>query len=417
MQIGRDLAAKLRARHHACHQRSQDRHRQWIHLQLNARDGSRGLGGRVGCRTGRRRAGALIREFEMGRRCGRLLRGIRNRIGLHSPARDRSRSRNFGGRTLWSCAHGDRQRFDAPPLIGGHVVQVNAAVSDFQRQRRAAARRVAVEARQKHVFGVASVGSQLQAKLWLRDSQRAQVVRMGSQLPERPLAPDRRRGEQQVALGVADLHVAEFDGRKPAIRRAAGANRAVDAGQRMTQRPIGQRSERNNQRRKPNECQQADRHNYPPPPTMWLANLSDLGLRPGRICARRTFGCSGRHRPSLESHSHRNLRLHSCLIGRPSRQIPHLRQRFARNSTNEREQLNLGNSRKSGSGERRGVSPTCQGRASGAKSLANRIRRRQKRPKPCRKREVRARGFEPPRYCYRQPLKLVRLPVPPRSRA
>ncbi len=26
---------------------------------------------------------------------------------------------------------------------------------------------------------------------------------------------------------------------------------------------------------------------------------------------------------------------------------------------------------------------------------------------------VRERGFEPPRYCYRQPLKLVRLPVPP----
>jgi hypothetical protein len=27
---------------------------------------------------------------------------------------------------------------------------------------------------------------------------------------------------------------------------------------------------------------------------------------------------------------------------------------------------------------------------------------------------VRPSGFEPPRYCYRQPLKLVRLPVPPR---
>src|SRR6516164_10850576 len=27
---------------------------------------------------------------------------------------------------------------------------------------------------------------------------------------------------------------------------------------------------------------------------------------------------------------------------------------------------------------------------------------------------VRSSGFEPPRYCYRQPLKLVRLPVPPR---
>jgi hypothetical protein len=26
---------------------------------------------------------------------------------------------------------------------------------------------------------------------------------------------------------------------------------------------------------------------------------------------------------------------------------------------------------------------------------------------------VRERGFEPPWYCYRQPLKLVRLPVPP----
>ena len=26
---------------------------------------------------------------------------------------------------------------------------------------------------------------------------------------------------------------------------------------------------------------------------------------------------------------------------------------------------------------------------------------------------VRKGGFEPPRYCYRQPLKLVRLPVPP----
>src|ERR1700676_4204519 len=26
----------------------------------------------------------------------------------------------------------------------------------------------------------------------------------------------------------------------------------------------------------------------------------------------------------------------------------------------------------------------------------------------------RSSGFEPPRYCYRQPLKLVRLPVPPR---
>ena len=26
---------------------------------------------------------------------------------------------------------------------------------------------------------------------------------------------------------------------------------------------------------------------------------------------------------------------------------------------------------------------------------------------------MRQRGFEPPRYCYRQPLKLVRLPVPP----
>jgi hypothetical protein len=27
---------------------------------------------------------------------------------------------------------------------------------------------------------------------------------------------------------------------------------------------------------------------------------------------------------------------------------------------------------------------------------------------------VRSSGFEPPRYCYRQPLKLVRLPIPPR---
>ena len=31
-------------------------------------------------------------------------------------------------------------------------------------------------------------------------------------------------------------------------------------------------------------------------------------------------------------------------------------------------------------------------------------------------RMVRKRGFEPPRYCYRQPLKLVRLPVPPLPR-
>src|SRR5580692_6471178 len=31
-----------------------------------------------------------------------------------------------------------------------------------------------------------------------------------------------------------------------------------------------------------------------------------------------------------------------------------------------------------------------------------------------RKKMVRSSGFEPPRYCYRQPLKLVRLPVPPR---
>ncbi len=31
-----------------------------------------------------------------------------------------------------------------------------------------------------------------------------------------------------------------------------------------------------------------------------------------------------------------------------------------------------------------------------------------------RKALVRSSGFEPPRYCYRQPLKLVRLPVPPR---
>ena len=30
------------------------------------------------------------------------------------------------------------------------------------------------------------------------------------------------------------------------------------------------------------------------------------------------------------------------------------------------------------------------------------------------KKLVRPSGFEPPRYCYRQPLKLVRLPVPPR---
>ena len=30
------------------------------------------------------------------------------------------------------------------------------------------------------------------------------------------------------------------------------------------------------------------------------------------------------------------------------------------------------------------------------------------------KKMVRSSGFEPPRYCYRQPLKLVRLPVPPR---
>src|SRR4029453_3298988 len=29
------------------------------------------------------------------------------------------------------------------------------------------------------------------------------------------------------------------------------------------------------------------------------------------------------------------------------------------------------------------------------------------------RRLVRKGGFEPPRYCYRQPLKLVRLPVPP----
>jgi hypothetical protein len=33
-----------------------------------------------------------------------------------------------------------------------------------------------------------------------------------------------------------------------------------------------------------------------------------------------------------------------------------------------------------------------------------------------RKGMVRPSGFEPPRYCYRQPLKLVRLPVPPRPR-
>ena len=31
-------------------------------------------------------------------------------------------------------------------------------------------------------------------------------------------------------------------------------------------------------------------------------------------------------------------------------------------------------------------------------------------------RMVRKGGFEPPRYCYRQPLKLVRLPVPPLPR-
>ena len=31
-------------------------------------------------------------------------------------------------------------------------------------------------------------------------------------------------------------------------------------------------------------------------------------------------------------------------------------------------------------------------------------------------RMVRKRGFEPLRYCYRQPLKLVRLPVPPLPR-
>jgi hypothetical protein len=31
------------------------------------------------------------------------------------------------------------------------------------------------------------------------------------------------------------------------------------------------------------------------------------------------------------------------------------------------------------------------------------------------RRLVRKGGFEPPRYCYRQPLKLVRLPVPPLS--
>jgi hypothetical protein len=30
-----------------------------------------------------------------------------------------------------------------------------------------------------------------------------------------------------------------------------------------------------------------------------------------------------------------------------------------------------------------------------------------------RKNLVRQRGLEPPRYCYRQPLKLVRLPIPP----
>jgi hypothetical protein len=29
------------------------------------------------------------------------------------------------------------------------------------------------------------------------------------------------------------------------------------------------------------------------------------------------------------------------------------------------------------------------------------------------KKLVRQRGLEPPRYCYRQPLKLVRLPIPP----
>src|SRR6476661_4813424 len=29
---------------------------------------------------------------------------------------------------------------------------------------------------------------------------------------------------------------------------------------------------------------------------------------------------------------------------------------------------------------------------------------------------VRKRGLEPPRYCYRQPLKLVRLPIPPLPR-
>jgi hypothetical protein len=32
------------------------------------------------------------------------------------------------------------------------------------------------------------------------------------------------------------------------------------------------------------------------------------------------------------------------------------------------------------------------------------------------KERVRSSGFEPPRYFYRQPLKLVRLPIPPRPR-
>src|ERR1700733_6927130 len=55
-------------------------------------------------------------------------------------------------------------------------------------------------------------------------------------------------------------------------------------------------------------------------------------------------------------------------------------------------------------------------RPRGARFLANGSLKRELRSprKTSRRNLVRSSGFEPPRYCYRQPLKLVRLPVPPR---
>src|SRR5689334_7022758 len=62
---------------------------------------------------------------------------------------------------------------------------------------------------------------------------------------------------------------------------------------------------------------------------------------------------------------------------------------------------------------KRGLKPEGQARSATAECLRHSSAQRMRRS---RNELVRKRGLEPPRYCYRQPLKLVRLPIPPLPR-